>query len=145
MIRLRSWRRRGWRRKSSSTKVRSSSLLTSRVRFAHTLTLTAEPLTEEELGEKEEYIAQGFPDWSRRDFQQFVKALESYGCDEDFEVYANEIGDKTPDEVERYYAAFKEHWTELPGTCCLLLFLFRFPRRVLTKSFCRIRPYRRPY
>ncbi|KAJ2912122.1 hypothetical protein MD484_g8283, partial [Candolleomyces efflorescens] len=74
----------------------------------------AEPLTEEELAEKEEYIAQGFPDWSRRDFQQFVKALESYGWDEDFEVYANEIGDKTPEEVERYYAAFKEHWTELP-------------------------------
>ncbi|RXW13423.1 hypothetical protein EST38_g12430, partial [Candolleomyces aberdarensis] len=74
----------------------------------------AEPLTEEELAQKEEYIAQGFPDWSRRDFQQFVKALESYGWDEDFEVYANEIGDKTPDEVERYYAAFKDHWTELP-------------------------------
>ncbi len=39
----------------------------------------AEPLTEEELQEKEELIAQGFEDWSRRDFQQFVRALESYG------------------------------------------------------------------
>jgi SWI/SNF-related matrix-associated actin-dependent regulator of chromatin subfamily A member 5 len=28
---------------------------------------------------KDEYIEQGFPDWSRRDFQQFVKALEAYG------------------------------------------------------------------
>jgi hypothetical protein len=36
--------------------------------------------------------------------------------DKDVEVYANEIGDKTPDEVERYYAAFKENWTSLPGT-----------------------------
>ena len=39
----------------------------------------AEPLTEEELQEKEELIAKGFEDWSRRDFQQFVRALESYG------------------------------------------------------------------
>lgn len=40
---------------------------------------TAEPLTEEEQAEKEELLAQGFEDWSRRDFQQFVRALESYG------------------------------------------------------------------
>ena len=39
----------------------------------------AEALTEEELQEKDELIAQGFEDWSRRDFQQFVRALESYG------------------------------------------------------------------
>lgn len=40
---------------------------------------TAEALTEEELQEKEELISQGFEDWSRRDFQQFIRALESYG------------------------------------------------------------------
>lgn len=40
---------------------------------------TAEPLTEEELAEKEELMGQGFEDWSRRDFQQFIRALESYG------------------------------------------------------------------
>ena len=40
---------------------------------------TAEPLTEEETARKEAYIEGGFPDWSRRDFQQFVKALEAYG------------------------------------------------------------------
>lgn len=39
----------------------------------------AEALTEEELQEKEELVAKGFEDWSRRDFQQFVRALESYG------------------------------------------------------------------
>ena len=39
----------------------------------------AETLTEEEVQEKEELIAKGFEDWSRRDFQQFVRALESYG------------------------------------------------------------------
>jgi len=40
---------------------------------------TAEPLTEEETARKEAYIEDGFPDWSRRDFQQFVKALEAFG------------------------------------------------------------------
>jgi len=40
---------------------------------------TAEPLTEEEMALKEEYAQQGFGDWSRRDFQQFVRSLETYG------------------------------------------------------------------
>ena len=39
----------------------------------------AEPLTEEEVAEKNELLKQGFEDWSRRDFQQFVRALETYG------------------------------------------------------------------
>ena len=48
--------------------------------FSALLTSTsAEPLTEEELQEKEDLIAEGFEDWSRRDFQQFVRALETYG------------------------------------------------------------------
>ena len=39
----------------------------------------AEPLTEEEQAQKEAYLEDGFPDWSRRDFQQLVRALEAYG------------------------------------------------------------------
>ena len=42
-------------------------------------TRSAEPLTEEQQQEKEELIAQGFENWSKRDFQQFVRALETYG------------------------------------------------------------------
>jgi hypothetical protein len=34
----------------------------------------AEPLTEKELEEKDDLIFKGFPEWSRRDFQQFVEA-----------------------------------------------------------------------
>lgn len=40
---------------------------------------SAEPLTEEEQAEKDALIQQGFEDWSRRDFQQFIRALETYG------------------------------------------------------------------
>jgi SWI/SNF-related matrix-associated actin-dependent regulator of chromatin subfamily A member 5 len=39
----------------------------------------AEPLTEKELEEKDDLISRGFPEWSRRDFQQFVRGLETYG------------------------------------------------------------------
>ncbi|KAI9448032.1 SNF2 family N-terminal domain-containing protein [Lactarius indigo] len=74
---------------------------------------TAEPLTEEELQEKEELIAQGFEDWSRRDFQQFVRALESYGWTEDFDLLASEIQDKTPQDVAAYYPVFRRKWKEL--------------------------------
>jgi len=39
----------------------------------------AEPLTEEEQAQKGAYLEDGFPDWSRRDFKQLVRALEAYG------------------------------------------------------------------
>jgi SWI/SNF-related matrix-associated actin-dependent regulator of chromatin subfamily A member 5 len=79
------------------------------------LLFIAEPLTEEESALKDEYIEQGFPDWTRRDFQQFVKALEAYGWGQDFETYAAEIQDKDADEVEKYYEVFQKNWTTLPG------------------------------
>ncbi|KAL1950912.1 hypothetical protein VTO73DRAFT_61 [Trametes versicolor] len=73
----------------------------------------AEPLTEDQLQEKEELIAQGFEDWSRRDFQQFVRALETYGWTDDYELLASEIQDKTAAEVADYYPVFKKKWKEL--------------------------------
>ena len=39
----------------------------------------AEPPTEEEQAQKEAYLEVGFPDWSRCDFQQLVRALEGNG------------------------------------------------------------------
>ncbi|PIL31136.1 transcription factor [Ganoderma sinense ZZ0214-1] len=73
----------------------------------------AEPLTEEQLREKEDLIAQGFEFWSRRDFQQFVRALETYGWTDDYELLASEIQDKTADDVAQYYPVFKKKWKEL--------------------------------
>ncbi|KAG6888387.1 hypothetical protein C0995_008708 [Termitomyces sp. Mi166 len=74
---------------------------------------TAEPLTEEEMAEKEAYIEEGFPDWSRRDFQQFVKALEAHGWGAGFDTYAAEIQEKTPEDVAKYYATFEQKWQTL--------------------------------
>ena len=42
-------------------------------------TPTAVPLDDDEQAQKEAYLDEGFPDWSRRDFQQFVRALEANG------------------------------------------------------------------
>ncbi|KAJ6518654.1 SNF2 family N-terminal domain-containing protein [Mycena sanguinolenta] len=73
----------------------------------------AEPLTEEELQRKEELALQGFGEWSRRDFQQLVRALESNGWGKSFDLYAAEIPDKTAADVEKYYRTFEKKWKTL--------------------------------
>ncbi|KAF8917277.1 SNF2 family N-terminal domain-containing protein [Mucidula mucida] len=82
-------------------------------RLAQEFIDTAEPLTEEEIAQKEAYIEEGFSEWSKRDFQQFVKALETYGWDEPIEVYAAEVSDKRYVEVQTYYEVFKRKWKTL--------------------------------
>lgn len=44
------------------------------------------------------FMFQGFTNWSRRDFNQFIKANEKYGRD-DTESIAKEVEGKTPEEV----------------------------------------------
>jgi SWI/SNF-related matrix-associated actin-dependent regulator of chromatin subfamily A member 5 len=39
----------------------------------------AEELTDEDYAKMERLKQQGFPDWSRRDFQQLIKGLEQHG------------------------------------------------------------------
>ncbi|XP_013789929.2 SWI/SNF-related matrix-associated actin-dependent regulator of chromatin subfamily A member 5-like [Limulus polyphemus] len=72
----------------------------------------AEPLTEEEIAEKEKLLTEGFTNWSRRDFNQFVKANEKYGRD-DIENVSREVEGKSPEEVMEYSAVFWERCHEL--------------------------------
>ncbi|XP_071951063.1 SWI/SNF-related matrix-associated actin-dependent regulator of chromatin subfamily A member 5-like [Antedon mediterranea] len=72
----------------------------------------AEALTEEELEEKEKLLEQGFTNWSKRDFNQFIKANEKYGRD-DLDSISREIEGKTPEEVQEYMAVFWERCREL--------------------------------
>lgn len=72
----------------------------------------SEPLTEEEIAEKEELLTQGFTNWTRRDFNQFIKANEKYGR-EDLESTSREVEGKTPEEVIEYANVFWERCTEL--------------------------------
>lgn len=58
----------------------------------------AEVLSEEEISEKEDLLKQGFSSWTKRDFNQFVKANEKYGRD-DVESISKEVEGKAAEEV----------------------------------------------
>jgi len=72
----------------------------------------AEPLSDDEILEKETLLSQGFTAWTKRDFNQFIKANEKYGRD-DIENIAKDVEGKTPEEVIEYNAVFWERCTEL--------------------------------
>ncbi|KAJ7980223.1 Chromatin-remodeling complex ATPase [Quillaja saponaria] len=71
-----------------------------------------DPLTAEELEEKERLLEEGFSSWSRRDFNTFIRACEKYGRN-DISSIASEMEGKTEEEVERYAKVFKERYKEL--------------------------------
>nr|XP_058962907.1 SWI/SNF-related matrix-associated actin-dependent regulator of chromatin subfamily A member 5-like [Pocillopora verrucosa] len=72
----------------------------------------AEPLNEEEAAEKEQLLQEGFTNWSKREFNQFIKACEKYGRD-DLDNICQEVEGKTPDEVRAYSAVFWERKDEM--------------------------------
>uniref|UniRef100_A0A8C3F5W6 SNF2 related chromatin remodeling ATPase 1 n=1 Tax=Chrysemys picta bellii TaxID=8478 RepID=A0A8C3F5W6_CHRPI len=70
------------------------------------------PHTPEETEEKEKLLTQGFTNWNKRDFNQFIKANEKYGRD-DIDNIAREVEGKSPEEVIEYSAVFWERCNEL--------------------------------
>lgn len=72
----------------------------------------ATPLNEEEQEEKQELAQQGFGDWNRRDFQQFVNGSGRYGR-HDYEGIAMEVDSKTPAEIKAYAKVFWQRYTEI--------------------------------
>jgi len=73
---------------------------------------SAKPLTEDEMIEREELLSQGFDQWSRREFQQFLKANEKYGRTE-LDSIAQELETKTLSEIEEYSEVFWSRFKEL--------------------------------
>ena len=74
---------------------------------------SAEPLTPEEEQEKNQLLSAGFVNWTRREYQAFLRASERYGrCNTS--AIAEEIEGKTRGEVEAYSKAFWKHYTTLP-------------------------------
>jgi SWI/SNF-related matrix-associated actin-dependent regulator of chromatin subfamily A member 5 len=69
-------------------------------------------LTEEEKAEKEQLSTEGFGDWNRRDFQQFVNGSAKYGRS-NFEGIANEVDSKEPAEIKDYSKAFWKHYKRI--------------------------------
>lgn len=72
----------------------------------------ADALTEDEVLEKESLLQQGFTNWTKRDFNQFIKANEKYGRD-DIDNIAKEVEGKFPEEVVEYSAVFWDRCHEL--------------------------------
>lgn len=72
----------------------------------------AQPLTEEEQAEKARMSEQGFSNWNRRDFQQFVNGSAKFGRT-DYVGIATEVDSKEPDEVEEYADVFWRRYTEI--------------------------------
>lgn len=67
-------------------------------------------LSDEERAEKSRLQAEGFPDWSRKDFKAFCTSLEKHGR-YDFKNISIEVADETgkdTKEIARYFVAF---WT----------------------------------
>ena len=65
----------------------------------------AEELTEEEQEEKNDLLTQGFTNWSKRDFNQFIRLHEKYGRN-DINSISKEIEGKIPDELIQIFLQF---------------------------------------
>lgn len=73
----------------------------------------AEPLTEEEVAEKQKLSGTGFADWQKRDYQAFIRGAEKYGRD-NFEYIALEVN-KPAEDVKRYAEVFWTRYQEIDG------------------------------
>ncbi|MEW5311445.1 MAG: hypothetical protein WDW38_003160 [Sanguina aurantia] len=71
-----------------------------------------EALTEEEGLEREQLLDSGFKDWSRKDFNAFVRACEKYGRKQ-VALIASEVDGKNEEEVTAYSKTFWAHVEEL--------------------------------
>eukprot|EP01024_Parvocaulis_polyphysoides_P008605 TRINITY_DN12569_c0_g2_i1.p1 TRINITY_DN12569_c0_g2~~TRINITY_DN12569_c0_g2_i1.p1 ORF type:complete len:269 (+),score=39.05 TRINITY_DN12569_c0_g2_i1:139-945(+) len=65
----------------------------------------AQPLTEEEMMERERLLEQGFSNWNRRDFNAFIRACEKHGRN-GLDQICQEIEGKTEAEVREYAQTF---------------------------------------
>lgn len=72
----------------------------------------AEPLTEAEKEEKERLIAKGFPEWNKRDFQQFLNGSAKYGRT-NYDGISEEVDGKVADEIEQYAKVFWKKYKQL--------------------------------
>ncbi|KAK8124738.1 adenosinetriphosphatase [Apiospora kogelbergensis] len=72
----------------------------------------ATPLNDEEQEEKAKLSTQGFGDWNRRDFQQFINGSAKYGKN-NYEKMADEVDSKTPAEIKAFAKVFWQRYTEV--------------------------------
>ena len=83
----------------------------------------AEELTEEEQEEKNELLTQGFTNWSKRDFNQFIRLHEKYGRN-DINSISKEIEGKTPEELIHFFLAISCIFLQFIALFCNLLHFY---------------------
>ncbi|KXJ90906.1 SNF2 family N-terminal domain-domain-containing protein [Microdochium bolleyi] len=69
-------------------------------------------LTEEEQEEKQKLSTQGFSEWNKRDFQQFVNGSAKSGRT-NYEGISEEVDSKTPAEIKAYAKVFWQRHEEI--------------------------------
>lgn len=72
-------------------------------------------LTPQEEAEKTKLLAEGFADWSRKDYRAFCNALETHGrykIDEIIDEVASETG-KDVNDIKKYYVSFWTYYRRL--------------------------------
>jgi SWI/SNF-related matrix-associated actin-dependent regulator of chromatin subfamily A member 5 len=72
----------------------------------------AVPLTEEEKEEKERLLEEGFPEWNKRDFQQFLNGSAKFGR-QNYTGISEEVDGKEADEIEAYAKVFWKKYKTL--------------------------------
>ncbi|KAI9719025.1 MAG: hypothetical protein M1812_003654 [Candelaria pacifica] len=72
----------------------------------------ATPLTEKEQEDKARYSEQGFLDWNRRDFQQFLNGAAKHGRDNYADI-GSEMDNKIEKEVKEYAKVFWRRYAEI--------------------------------
>lgn len=72
----------------------------------------AQPLSEEEIELKDDLVEQGFPQWNKRDFQQFINGMARYGR-EDWDGIAEEVDGKDADQIKQYAKVFWKKYKTL--------------------------------
>lgn len=70
------------------------------------------PLTEDEKAEKLALIEKGFPEWNKRDFQQFLNGSAKYGR-QNYDGIALEVDGKNAEEIEEYAKVFWKKYKTL--------------------------------
>lgn len=110
----------------------------------------AEELTDDEQLEKEELLKEGYSNWSKRDFNQFIRLNEKYGR-EDIDNISREVEGKTPEEVIEYSKVFWERCAELQDSERIMAQIekgeARIQRRALIKKAldAKIARYKAPF
>merc|ERR1711997_621101 len=110
----------------------------------------AEELTEDEQIEKEDLLKEGFSNWSKRDFNQFIRLNEKYGRD-DIDNICSEVEGKNAEEVKDYAKTFWERCNELQDCDKIMASIekgeARIQRRALIKKAldAKIARYKAPF